>query len=159
MTLIVANREAMAADTLCVFEDGTHYHAEKMARMNGGVVGAAGESHECFKFFRWFADQSQDKPEMGENFEALFLDEGGIYYIDTGLNITRLYNPFYAIGCGKLGGLAVLESGGTLREAIEITAKHNNAVGGDPEVIYLAGQESCPAPSIYQVLKSSEVAP
>jgi ATP-dependent protease HslVU (ClpYQ) peptidase subunit len=137
MTTIVCDRKGMAADTRVT--GVPMYYCAKVHRIRGKLVGVAGDSAATTKFLAWFrkecpADEMllDVKDEDGDTgLMALVLDASGIYLYTNLTEPDRMYNKFYGVGTGAPYALGAIEKGATLREAIKIAMKYDEATGGE----------------------------
>lgn len=136
MTTIVCDRKGMAADTRVT--GVPIYHCSKMHRIRGKLVGVAGDMAATTKFLAWFRKECPpdeillDSKEDGDTgLCALVLDQSGIYLYTNLTEPDRLHDKVYAIGTGAPYALAAIARGASLREAMKIAARYDEATGGD----------------------------
>jgi hypothetical protein len=143
VTVIACTLEEMAADSLCHEDDTSHYHADKMMRLqDGSIIGGAGNHPE--KIMDWIRRGSpdNDRPEFKtkeDDFSILHLTHDGIYLYVNSLVPHKLKEQNYAIGCG--GEIALY----CMRvqkmppvEAVRETLKINLFCGGEVDCMRLA---------------------
>lgn len=102
MTIVAANLEMMISDRL-VNDCDTKGHYNKIYRVNGDLIGFAGDPDLGHLFIEWYKDQTQDKPFEHfnfEDFEALVLTNHGLFYY-TKTFLPHPVAPNYAIGTGR----------------------------------------------------------
>jgi ATP-dependent protease HslVU (ClpYQ) peptidase subunit len=131
MTTIVCNRVMMACDTQ-VSDDGIKsYLKTKIIRVNGDIIGTAGDYSEGLKFINWYQTKSSDKPETSDEWGALVLtNDGKIIQWDSGFYPIEISDEFYAIGTGAAAALAAMFCGKTPTEAAKIACKIDTHSGG-----------------------------
>ena len=140
MTIIVAAvGVGMCADTLCSYEDGSHYYSQKIYRQENELIGLAGSSDECYKWLYWYQDGAKPKkrPRLHE-FSGLILRKDAILMVEPSCYVTPLDNRFYGIGIGFDSAMGVMESvkkptQATLQRAVKIACKLNRWCGYDEE--------------------------
>lgn len=126
MTTIVANLEAMAADTAVVC-GGPLYHSDKIFRIGTSLIGTAGDGYMGLAFVEWFKSprrsmQSIQKMIPLDNRHEIIVMEvrpGGIYLWNGWGVPERLNEKFYAIGSGSMVAIEALTRGATLQDAVK----------------------------------------
>ena len=133
MTTICATLSEMAADSKCVDEDLHFTDLGKIRRIGATIVGVAGDADLCDAFFAWAADNKKPTEALrkkGAEWVALVLSPGGLFmFKGATLLPMKFERGWHAIGSGALGALVAMDLGKSPREAIEVTAKHENNTG------------------------------
>lgn len=137
MTTIVASvkHRSMAADSKCTVGD-LSFPSVKIYRINGALVGAAGDGAQCHSFLGWLRNQTRKRPDL-DDFEALVLNEDGLFYYERDCIPNPVRRDYHAIGSGAGPALAALICGKTLKRAVEIACEVDSQSGGPVEVIGL----------------------
>ncbi|HJV75467.1 MAG TPA: hypothetical protein VJ654_14670 [Noviherbaspirillum sp.] len=132
MTTIVCNRSGMAADRR--ISDMPMFQAKKLFRVGGSLIGVAGSMDQCLRFVEWRRNP-EVRPTFADSpsFSALELTSGGkILWWGSEMMPVEISEEFYAIGSGAPYALGALSAGKSLKEAVKIAARWNEATG--PEV-------------------------
>jgi 20S proteasome alpha/beta subunit len=129
MTTIVCNREGMAADKR--ISGGAMFRSTKLFRVNGSIIGIAGNAEQALRFVEWRRTPEQ-KPQFNSesSMEALELyPDGRLVYWGAEMVGIPIEEDFYAIGSGSHLALGALTMGASLKEAIKVAAKWDNGTG------------------------------
>lgn len=135
MTTIAANREVMAADTRRIGD--VISSIRKIRRYENRIIGCAGDMDCITVFWRWadsgFVDRK--KPTMPEgSFDALELNEDGLWAWDKSLARYPLEDDFDAIGSGAMSAKTAMFLGKTPEEAVNVAAAHDESTGGKVQI-------------------------
>jgi hypothetical protein len=121
MTTIACNHEMIAADSQST-HNGLICKEIKIFRTNNGLVGMAGDSQEGLAFLNWF--NGGDKPDVGEEFEAIALTpKGDILWYGHRLIPEKITSPYYAIGSGSHVAIGAMCMGASPKEAVQHACK------------------------------------
>lgn len=142
MTTVVADREAMVADSLANNGNGLTYTIKKIHRVSNDKVGKAliagtGGIFDCMAFVEWYrngADRNNIPRYENDNMVALVLTTSGLFLYDwQGVGV-KLEDGEHAIGTGATIAMAALRSGMSLVEAVEMAASVDMYTGGRIQV-------------------------
>lgn len=131
MTTIAISKEMMAADTQ-MDDGGTTSNIRKVFRVNGDLIGFAGEVNEGLKFVEWYLTKDEEGEEIAlDNTSAVVLTkEGKIYTYESHLPI-EILDPHYAIGSGAQAALVAMDQGHDPIQAIKIASKRDAYTGSE----------------------------
>lgn len=142
MTTIAANLEMMAADSRRVGD--VLSSIRKLRRYGNRIIGVAGDLACITVFWQW-ADAGfpeKKKPALPEGaFDALELDEDGLWSWDRALSRYHLEDSYDAIGTGAMSAKTAMYLGKDPDEAVEIAKEHDECTGGRVHVERLLPQE------------------
>ena len=138
MTTIVANKKMMAADTMTTAQDGLKTKDTKLFEVNGDIIGTAGDSQDGLAFINWYKDQTQEKPEDLDDFEAMVLTKEGelIYYGDR-LLPDIIQDSYYCIGSGSHVAVGAMEHGASPAEAVATACRKTTGSGFPVQIMKL----------------------
>lgn len=136
MTAIAASiiTRTMAADTRMNVGD-FYFPCKKIVRVGNKLIGAAGTNTETTKFIQYMEDLITDeftpKPKIKKDadFEALVMDDEGLYYYEHDCIPNKILREFHAIGSGGAPTLAALLCGKTPEQAVKIACEINSQCG------------------------------
>lgn len=129
-TTIAFDGKTVAADSQITMGESKALNGHKLVRINGCVVGCAGDVVNIDKFKRWFRDQKQPKPKLSNQFVAIVVAPGGLcteYFSD--LTCTTAQPP-HAIGTGSDCARAAMAMGASAKRAVEIARDIDLYTGG-----------------------------
>lgn len=109
MTTIASNLYQMAADSHLSTHTAT-LPTWKILRTPLGIAGAAGSAESCHRWFQW-AMGKEKKPRLSKKqaFNALLLNDKGLFYIEQDLYLNQVHDGIYAIGTGAAFALGSME--------------------------------------------------
>ncbi len=142
MSTIAANRSEMAADSQSTTgATRSRTPRSKVQRINGHLVAAVGKTDVIPAFFEWYEKgrPKDDKPEVGESFEALALTPEGLFQYYERLEPIGIVEDFWAIGQGSEIALGAMAAGASPERAVEIACELNIYTG--PPVVVERLQE------------------
>lgn len=120
MTTVVATRDCMAADKQ-VSDGGLRSSTTKILKVNGDLIGAAGNLRDLHRFAQWY--QNPDKElDMDETDVLVLRKDGQLFHYDNGVAVP-VEEDFYAIGTGAYAAMAALHLGYSPKEAIKVAHK------------------------------------
>ncbi|HSE77284.1 MAG TPA: hypothetical protein VLG66_04720 [Alphaproteobacteria bacterium] len=129
MTTVAVRDGVMAADTLLIRSE-VRCSIGKIFRRDYGLVGGAGSRSDILRLLEWYDGDRRGKPDFvgyGDDrpeVDLLILErDGGLVVISQYLVITRLREPFFAIGSGAAAALGAMHAGCDARRAVEIAAR------------------------------------
>lgn len=139
MTTIVCNRSGMAADKR--ISGVPMFRATKLFRVSGSLIGVCGGMEECLKFIEWRKGAEQ-KPVLSDaGFCALELNSASeIFYWGSEMIAVPVENDFYAIGTGAQGALCAVAVGASLKDAIKLVSRWDEATGTEIQTMTLKGK-------------------
>ena len=132
MSTIAANRNEMAADSQSTAgATRSRTPRPKVQRINGHLVAAVGKTDVIPAFFDWYRKgcPEDDKPELGESFEALTLTSQGLFQYYDRLEPIGIVEDFWAIGQGSDVALGAMAAGASPERAVEIACELNIYTG------------------------------
>lgn len=145
MTTIAANRERMAADTRRTGD--VISSIRKIRRYGNRIIGCAGDM-ECITVFWKWASQGfpeRKRPTLPDGaFDALELNEDGLWAWDKSLARYPLEDDFDAIGTGAMSAKTAMYLGKSPEEAVAIAAHHDECTGGRVDVEAILPPELTP---------------
>jgi ATP-dependent protease HslVU (ClpYQ) peptidase subunit len=143
MTTIAANRYAMAADTRVTFGDSS-YPAEKIFRVDGAIIGCAGDSEAAFIFCDWYPKRAQEPfklpADLRDGFIALVLTIDGLFVYGGRGKREPVLDEVMAVGCGSALALAAFDTMRALNKALDpqlavhVAALRNGTTSGPYQV-------------------------
>lgn len=140
MTTIVCNRLGMAADKR--ISGGPIFASTKIFRVNGSLIGVAGNMEQALRFVEWRKTPEQ-KPQFAEQvgFEALELrPDGVLVWWGCEMVGVAIEDDYYAIGSGAALALGAMAMGATPKQAIQVASKWDVATGSEIQTMSLKGK-------------------
>lgn len=137
MSTIAANRTHMAADSQSTAgQTKSRTPRRKVQRINGHLVAAVGRTDAIPAFFEWYQKgrPKDDKPELGEAFEALALTPEGLFQYYERLEPVEVVEESWAIGRGSEVALGAMAAGASPERAVQIACELN-VYTGPPVVV------------------------
>lgn len=136
MTTIATDGETMAGDGLTV-SNGTIFgrNAQKVHQLSDGrIVGIAGCANYVDPFLEWLSEGG-DKPDIGDDFEALVLNRDG-----TVVSYDHKCRPLAeelptASGSGREIALGAMVVGASPEEAVKAACDRDTSTGGKITVL------------------------
>lgn len=123
----------MAADTLCG-DSNRKYHAAKIAKYEGHLIGAAGDVPSVPDLIRWYflAPGKPARPKWeGFDFDMMVVTPAGRIQLWTHRGAFESFpHKFWAIGSGGLCCLGAMERGASAVQAVKAAIKWAEACGG-----------------------------
>jgi ATP-dependent protease HslVU (ClpYQ) peptidase subunit len=103
----------------------------KVQRIHGHLLAAVGRTDAIPSFFEWYQKgcPKDQKPELGESFEAMVLTPEGLYQYYERLEAVEVVEEFWAIGQGSEIALGAMGAGATPERAVEIACEFNIYTG------------------------------
>jgi hypothetical protein len=130
LTTVVTDGKVMVADAQLT--DGgmpAKFHG-KIAKINGHLVGGAGNVEDVLLFQQWFENPKGRIPNLSKGFEGLVVSpEGELYTYGRRLIPIKMEEDFYAIGSGFAVAMGAMEAGAGVERACEIACKRDNHSG------------------------------
>ena len=140
MTTIVCNRQGMAADKRA--SGLPLLRVTKLFRINGSIIGVSGIYEQALRFVEWRRTPDA-KPAFADasNFCALELTaDGRILYWGAEMIAIPVEEEYYAIGSGCPYALGAMARGASLKEAVKIAGRWDEATGSEIQTMTLRGQ-------------------
>lgn len=134
MTVIVANRDIMAADRQTTHGD-QKFHSTKIFKIRRSLFGMAGDAVQCEEFINW--KRGGERPEEFDELEVLELTPHGLYAYICSSSRMKIDDGFYAIGSGSQAALAAMHLGLSPVQAAEIAIKIDPSCGGGVDYLEL----------------------
>jgi len=138
MTTIVVSRkqQMMVSDSLST--GGVNSRIQKIFEVDGQLVGFSGHVTHGLKFVEWLRHGTHpqfvyDKDE--NTFDALVLNDDGIFFYDRELVPMEILDDVYAIGSGASFAMGAIDAGAGPVKAVEIAANRDENSGGPVVVI------------------------
>lgn len=120
----------MAADSMTTAQGGIKTKDTKLVKVNGDIIGAAGDSQDGLAFIEWYKNQDGDLPEGLDDFEALVLTkEGDILWYGNRLIPERIEEDYYCIGSGSHVAIGAMEHGATPAQAVATACRKTTGSG------------------------------
>lgn len=117
----------------------------KVERINGTLYGSCGDAIDGEKFSAWLRTAKWGEPPTArkpkldvDSFNALALNESGLYWFDDKLYPMQVHEPF-AIGSGGKAVKAALLAGAGIVRAVEIVCEIDAGSSGDVVVHTVKG--------------------
>lgn len=141
MTVVAYKKGIISCDSQVTVEGHKWASSKKIKKVDGWLLGAAGNWDMLTHFFAKFDPKNMEKgrayspinpaPSKGE-FEGLAISpKGKIYYIDdSGIFGEIGTKGFIAIGSGTIPAMVAMELGQSSLNAVKLTCKHITTCGG-----------------------------
>ncbi len=127
----------MACDSRTSDDDGEYHDTDdKIERINGALVGCAGNYTDIYKFLDWYKDRSKERPEL-EACLVVELDNRGIWLYANTCSRSRVDEKCFAIGSGSLAARAAMKFGATPAQAVKTAKTLDKNTGGKVRVYLL----------------------
>jgi len=112
---------------------------EKVWKVEGRLIGAAGDSNRVERFRRWaMAGGVGECPEMGDGSVGVIVEQDGrVREFESVGELQPSHAPFYAWGSGMPAALAALYMGATAERAVEIAILVDSSSGGNVQTVRL----------------------
>lgn len=115
-------------------------HSVKIQDIDGMLVGTCGNCIGGNMFMAWFRDEVNDDEaidlfESDADYEAIVVDEEGIWIYDHLLNREKIDMPYYAVGSGSKVAMALMEAGHDAETAVRIAMNHDLYSGGKLDLL------------------------
>jgi ATP-dependent protease HslVU (ClpYQ) peptidase subunit len=131
LSTVAANRRMIAADSMNCDHTELVDTCQKLHRTSIGIVGFAGSEQSTMLFLEWVEGgcPRDDKPDVGEEIEALVLSERGLSVYYGKLVEVPVHGEFWAAGSGGNIAMGAMAAGKGPKEAVEIACVLNAATG------------------------------
>ena len=129
MTTIAFKGGIMAADKQATSSGCSHGKMTKIFKLDGHLIGVAGDGHACMEMVRWFNNgaKEDDFPEIQKS------EDNGMLMVVTPEKVITFYeksplpliyeNDFAAMGSGRDFALGAMASGLGATEAVEVACR------------------------------------
>ena len=101
---------------------------QKIFRVNGMLVGVAGQLGDAIKFRNWLKNGG-DRPVITEKFSAIVVKNKKVLQYDACLEPMKT-EGYAAVGSGACFAIAAMDCGKSAKEALEIARKRDSGTGG-----------------------------
>ena len=135
-TTIACDGKSMASDSQATTGTTKQLHFQKLYRINGFIVGCAGDVEAIKQFRKWFGDQKRPKPKFKEHFDALVFNQFGCFKYDETLQKSLVKTPC-AIGTGGCFAEMSMRAGDSADKAVEYAEQIDLYSSGDIQVMSL----------------------
>jgi len=125
----------MASDRWCL-DDDTHYPMQKVHRVNGSIIGFAGDVVAINAAIAWMRGGSDPDTVPEGNVSALILGPRGLTSWSPQDGEVKVPSPF-AIGSGGSCARAAMKAGANVVRAVRITCEVHAQCGGGVSVYRL----------------------
>lgn len=129
MTTIACDRKSMAADSRRTRGGFAYTSSPKVRKINGDLVGAAGDVSDIEKFSDWYKTKENKLPKLRDMNALVLTKEGVLYEVYENGVFIEVIEPFYAIGSGFELAMAAMEAGASTKKAVEIACKYDKNSG------------------------------
>jgi hypothetical protein len=150
MTAIAYKAGVLAGDTMTIYEGGVKLYHPKVFKHKGWIYGASGDCPEASDLQYWLfkglkspRDQPPFKraPFPNRDFNILAVSPNGeICVIRHHGDLEVVPGDFYAVGAGKEFCMGAMAYGASAADAVALSIKHCEAVGGDVTTVRLRGK-------------------
>lgn len=145
MTTIAYKSKVLSCDSQLSGEDGKFTQCDKIKKVKGWLIGAAGGWDMCEAFMNRFDPVCVKNkhiallPNKDNDFEALIISpKGQIYFTEDGGVIGKLHTKgFIAIGSGWKAAMVAMEMGASALDAVKMAMKYDLYTGGRVKKIKL----------------------
>jgi 20S proteasome alpha/beta subunit len=126
MTTICYKGGVMAADKQATSSGCKHGKMTKIFKINGHLIGCAGDGHACMEMIRWFTDGAKpdEFPDIQKDEDNGMLmvvtPEGKIQFYEKSFLPVQYENDFAAMGSGRDFALGAMASGLGAVQAVEV---------------------------------------
>jgi hypothetical protein len=115
------------------------FRVTKLYRINGSIIGFCGLNEHALKFIEWRRTPDA-KPTFSDSscFSALELTiDGRILYWGGEMMAVEVEEEFYGIGSGAPYALGAMARGASLKEAVKIAGRWDEATGSEIQTMTL----------------------
>ena len=129
MTTVCYKGGVMAADKQATSSGCKHGKMTKIFKINGHLVGVAGDGHACMEMIRWFTNgaKEEDFPEIQKDEDNGMLmvvtPAGKIQFYEKSYLPIEYENDFAAMGSGRDWALGAMVCGKSAIEAVDIACQ------------------------------------
>lgn len=132
MTTIAYRDGVLAADSRLTREGdgGSWFHScRKIYRVHAGtdkaaLIATVGENGPGELFVEQYHNEKLVRSDFADaDFECLVLSRHGLFLFDRWCAMTKIDEPFFALGCGAKAALGAMHFGASAVQAVEIACK------------------------------------
>ncbi len=135
MTTVTAKWPDFAADTQLT-GSGINRVSKLFRLPDGGVAGACGDWGNAYRVLRWLADgEHGDCPDFEGVSLLIGRPDGTLWMADDRWPAYPLLNNISAIGSGGKAASALMASGKTAKQAVELTCDHDSGTSAPIETM------------------------
>ena len=132
MTTIACDGKELAGDRLSVDNNGMPREVQKIFKIKKGkykncIIGGSGGYEDLLKAVEWF-ECGGEKPSL-KDFNAILLTKSGMYRMENGLILDKIFEGMHAIGSGRDFAIAAMYLGNSAQRSVEIASKFNVYTG------------------------------
>lgn len=141
MTALAYRNGVMAADTQLVADNTVQGHMIKCKKVNGWLVGGAGNAASLAMFLDWcekgMLDHNKPKPE---NIGAILVNpKGEVFHLDDEMFMYQVHDDFHCQGSATDILRGAMAFGASAEEAVAVAIQEDASCGGKITVIKLDG--------------------
>lgn len=140
MTIIVCDRNVMAADTLMATDGIIDIRPKLFRGPDDSILGIAGTLVHALAIVDFICGRIDAAPDDISEGHVLQLRRDGIWYYEGTCRAFRLEAPFYATGHGAPIALGAMHMGASPEEAAKIAVKVDMYCGGKIQTMALADE-------------------
>lgn len=145
MTTIIATKNKLVSDSKVTLGKGYFYSADKIIKVKGMLIGAAGLAGDCSRFLEWAKDdfKAKSKPKFeaidpDDKFDGLIVMNNSIHYFCQEYPQPEKINAeFYGVGSGSKAARAAMIMGATPEQAVEIACQVDDFSGLPLQILTL----------------------
>ena len=144
MTVVAFKEGVMACDSQVSTANGMWTTINKIRKVDGWLVGGAGDVDLLSWFLRSFDPEAVTKrlaistDTRGDGLAGLVVSpKGTIYYVEERGIYVKFPAKFLAIGVGETAAMVAMECGASAEEAVRLTIKYDKGCGGKVHTLKL----------------------
>lgn len=139
-TIVVSWPERVMVSDSKTTDGDVKWRSNKVDRIGKSLIGCAGDCSQIELFLKWFRKGGR-KPKLTNEFNALELDEEGIWLWDKSLTRYPPGQDYHAIGTGAKAALAAFLMGADAVRATEVACEVDDGSGGPLQIHRLKDSE------------------
>ena len=157
MTTIAWDGETIAADSQDTYNDMKTLSSQKLFRIDwddgtADILATAGHGSAGMVFIEWYegnpeldidpqeyklAINDTNLVDWDDDFHILVWNDDGLFEVDRYYKMSKVDEPFFAVGSGACAALGAMHMGATAKEAVEIAKKIDLYTGGKVKTLTL----------------------
>ena len=131
MTIIAYKDGVLAADSEMYWGELRCDYPDKLAIIEGAIIGCSGDIIACRKFVEWFREKGKTPDFEKLKFDAIVAyKDGRVESWDQRLYPLPITDEFAAMGSGMDFAIGAMAHGATARKAAEIAVRFCKSCGG-----------------------------